>query len=71
MTEAEWLTWNDHTVPRLAERIYWLRSYDELPMLADALEEAGCDHVGILGHLREPGEHMRGCWVLDLLLGKE
>jgi hypothetical protein len=41
-----------------------------LAVLADALEEAGCDNPDILKHLRGPGPHVRGCWVLDLLLGK-
>jgi hypothetical protein len=41
---------------------------DRLPILADALEEAGCDNADILGHLRGPGPHWRGCWPLDLLL---
>jgi hypothetical protein len=42
-----------------------------LPILADALEEAGCTDDDILGHLRGPGSHVRGCWALDLILGKE
>jgi hypothetical protein len=42
-----------------------------LAVLADALEEAGCQDADILNHLRQPGEHVRGCWVVDLLLGKE
>jgi hypothetical protein len=42
-----------------------------LAVLADALEEAGCDQADLLGHLRRPGPHVRGCWVVDLLLGKE
>jgi hypothetical protein len=42
-----------------------------LAVLADALEEAGCDNADILRHLREPGEHVRGCWVVDLILSKE
>jgi hypothetical protein len=42
-----------------------------LAVLADAVEEAGCDNADILNHLRQPGEHVRGCWVADLLLGKE
>jgi hypothetical protein len=42
-----------------------------LNVLADALEEAGCDNADILNHCRQPGEHVRGCWVLDLILGKE
>jgi hypothetical protein len=46
-------------------------SWDGLPLLADALEEAGCSDAAILSHLRGPGPHFRGCWVVDLLLGKE
>jgi len=42
-----------------------------LAVLADALEEAGCVQADILGHLRGPGPHVRGCWAVDLLLGKE
>ena len=41
-----------------------------LSVLADALEEAGCDEA-VFGHLREKGPHVRGCWVIDLILGKE
>jgi hypothetical protein len=40
-------------------------------VLADALEDAGCSDAGLLGHLRSPGPHVRGCWALDLVLGKE
>jgi hypothetical protein len=42
-----------------------------LAVLADALEDAGCDQPDLLGHLRGPGPHVRGCWAVDLLLGKE
>jgi hypothetical protein len=42
-----------------------------LAVLADALEEAGCTDPAILGHLRGPGTHVRGCWAVDLLVGKE
>ena len=41
-----------------------------MPILADALEEAGCDNADTLAHCREPGVHVRGCWVVDLILGK-
>ncbi len=47
------------------------RAFDRLPILADALEEAGCDHPDVLAHCRGPGPHARGCWVVDLVLGKE
>src|SRR5207245_1142285 len=54
----------------LAHTIYEDRRFQDLPILADALEEAGCTNTDILTHLRQPGEHVRGCWVLDLVLGK-
>jgi hypothetical protein len=41
-----------------------------LALLADALEDAGCTDAGLLGHLRGPGPHVRGCWAVDLVLGK-
>jgi hypothetical protein len=66
-----WLTWNGGTVPNLAQVIYDERRFQDLPVLADALEEAGCDNADILAHCRQPGEHVRGCWVVDLLLGRE
>jgi hypothetical protein len=59
------------TVVQLAQGIYDDRAFDRLQILADALEEAGCTDAAILGHLRGPGPHVRGCWVVDLLLGKE
>jgi hypothetical protein len=68
--EPSWLTWNDGTVPRLAQAVYDERAFDRLPILADALEDAGCTDADILGHLRCPGPHARGCWALDLLLGR-
>jgi len=65
-----WLAWEGGTVPRLAAAAYEGRAFDRLPILADALEDAGCTDAGIVGHLRGSGPHVRGCWVLDLLLGK-
>jgi hypothetical protein len=65
-----WLAWNGGTVPKLAQNSYAERAFDRLPVLADALEEAGCTDADILSHLRGPGPHVRGCWALDLLLGK-
>ena len=44
---------------------------DRLAVLADALEDAGCDSADILSHLRTPGPHVRGCWVVDLILDKD
>jgi hypothetical protein len=65
-----WLAWNDGTVVKIAQAIYDERAFERLPVLADALEDAGCDNADIRRHCREPGEHVRGCWVVDLLLGK-
>jgi hypothetical protein len=64
------LAWRDGTVTKLAQAIYEERAFDRLPILADALEDAGCTNADILTHCRQPGEHVRGCWVVDLLLGK-
>jgi hypothetical protein len=68
--DPSWLSWRDGTIPKLAEAIYDERAFDRLPILADALEDAGCTNEDILTHCRQPGEHVRGCWVVDLLLGK-
>jgi hypothetical protein len=64
------LKWNDATVVKLARTIYDERSFDGMGVLADALEEAGCTEPDILAHCRQAGNHVRGCWVVDLLLGK-
>jgi len=66
-----WLAWNDGAIRKMAQTIYNDRAFDRLPILADALEDAGCDDVAILNHCREPGEHVRGCWLVDLVLGRE
>ncbi len=68
--DLSWLSWNDGAATKLAQAIYDDRAFDRLPLLADALEEAGCDNQEILDHCRSAGEHVRGCWVIDLLLGK-
>lgn len=71
------LSWNDGTVKRLAQTAYDERHLPEgtldktrLAVLADALEEAGCRDTEVLDHLRGPGPHVRGCWPVDLCLGK-
>jgi hypothetical protein len=64
------LTWNGGTIPKLAQAIYDERAFDRMPMLADALEEAGCTDADILAHCRSGHEHVRGCWVVDLILGR-
>jgi len=68
--DASWLCWNGGRVINMAQSLYKERAFDSLPILADALEEAGCRDAEILTHCREPGPHVRGCWVLDLLLAK-
>src|SRR5262249_8541137 len=57
----------DGTVALFAEAVYDDRTFDRLPILADALEEAGCTDAAILEHCRGPGPHVRGCWVVDLV----
>ena len=69
--ERAWLNRDGGAVGRLAERIYRERRFEDLPVLADALEEAGCFEAEILSHCRWPGPHVPGCWPLDLLVGKE
>jgi len=71
------LAWNDAIVVRLARAAYDERhlpagTLDDglLAVLADALEEAGCNDADILGHLRGTSEHVPGCWAVDLILGK-
>jgi hypothetical protein len=63
-------TWRTSTTLALAESMYAARDFAAMLILADALEEAGCDHPNILAHCRGPGPHVRGCWVVDLVLGK-
>ncbi|MBA4064130.1 MAG: hypothetical protein C0501_10535 [Isosphaera sp.] len=62
--------WRTSTVLALAQGIYGERAFDRLPILADALQDAGCEDADILAHCRGPGPHARGCWVVDLVLGK-
>jgi hypothetical protein len=63
-------TWRTDRVIALGRHIYEDLAFDSLPLLGDALEEAGCTDADILHHCREPGEHVRGCWVVDLILSK-
>ncbi len=72
------LTWQDGTIVKIAQAAYDERAMPSgeldrtnLAVLADALEEAGCANVDILEHLRSPAPHVRGCWVVDLVLAKE
>src|SRR5205823_1895314 len=66
-----WLAANDGAAGLLARGVYEQQAFDDLPILADALEDAGCTAELILEHLRGPGPHTRGCWVVDRLLGRE
>jgi len=67
--DPAWLT---SDVVALARGIYDDRAFDRMPILADALQDAGCDNEDILSHCRDPQQvHVRGCWVVDLVLGKE
>lgn len=63
--------WRTDTAVTLARRMYDSRDFSAMPILADALQDAGCDNDDVLNHCREPGTHVRGCWVVDLVLGKE
>lgn len=69
--QADVLTRNEGTVVRLAQGIYSEGRFDRLPILADVLEDAGYSDAEILGHCRQPRPHVRGCWVVDQLLGRD
>ena len=62
--------WRTEAVVALARTMYESRDFAAMPVLADALDDAGCDHADLLAHCRGPGPHVRGCWVVDLVLGK-
>jgi hypothetical protein len=63
--------WRTADVLGVARGIYEDRAFERLPLLADALMDDGCDDEQVLGHCRGEGPHVRGCWVVDLVLGKE
>ena len=65
-------SWHTSTVVALASGMYESRDFSAMPILADALQDAGCDSADVLEHCRDPNAvHVRGCWVVDLVLGKE
>ncbi|HEY7312362.1 MAG TPA: hypothetical protein VH643_23565 [Gemmataceae bacterium] len=66
-----WLSWHDGLLVSMARRMYDSRDFSDMPVLADGLEEAGCANQDVLSHCRQQGDvHVRGCWVVDSLLGK-
>jgi hypothetical protein len=67
--DPAWLT---SDVVALARGVYAERAFDRMPILADALQDAGCDCEEVLNHCRDAtAAHVRGCWALDLVSGKE
>jgi hypothetical protein len=67
--DPRWPQWRTDTVRLVALGIHRSQMFDQLPILADALQDAGCDDETVLSHCREVTEHARGCWVLDLAMG--
>jgi hypothetical protein len=63
--------WRTDTVQSLTTQMYESRDFGAMPILADALQDAGCDDEQVLTHCRTEAMHVRGCWVVDLVLGKE
>jgi hypothetical protein len=68
IADPSWLT---STVVALAAQMYESRDFSAMPILADALQDVGCENEDVLNHCRGDGPHVRGCWVVDLLTGKE
>jgi hypothetical protein len=66
----DWLRWNDGCLVKMAHVIYHEGNFGDMPVLGDALEDAGCDDADVLEHCRCAPLHSRGCWLLDALLGK-
>jgi hypothetical protein len=62
--------WRTDTVVALSRQMYESRDFSAMPILADALQDAGCDSEPIFAHCRRAGPHVRGCWVVDLVLGR-
>jgi hypothetical protein len=70
VVDHAWLRWNNGFVPKMAHAIYDDYTFQDLPILADALEEAGCNNKDVLQHCRSRKDHVRGCFVVDLVIGK-
>lgn len=69
--DPDWLARNEGRVAKVAESIYRRRAFDELPLLADALEDCGCADTRLLDHCRGAGPHARGCFAVDALTGRK
>jgi hypothetical protein len=69
--DPAWLVWNGGRIPTMARAMYASKRFRDLPILADALEDAGCADEALLAHCRGPGPHVRGCWAVDAILAKE
>ncbi len=63
--------WVTSCILAMCRGMYESQNFAAMPILADALEEAGCNNADILAHCRKPGVHVRGCWAVDLVLGME
>jgi hypothetical protein len=70
VVDPNWLLWNGGMVGKIAAAIYADRTFEQMPVLGDALEDAGCTNTELLAHCRQTASHVRGCWALDLLLGR-
>jgi hypothetical protein len=68
--DPAWLTWHDGLLMSMARQMYDSRDFSDMPILADALEEARCPDQDILAHCRSGAEHVRGCWVLDAIMNR-
>jgi hypothetical protein len=69
VVDPAWLEWHDGTVVKVADGIRKNRTFDRLPVLGDALEEAGCTNLTLIEHCRAGRPHYHSCWVADLLVG--
>ena len=63
--------WHTDTAVALAREMYDSRDFSLMPILADALQDASCEDEAVLSHCRGEGPHVRGCWVVDLVLGRQ
>ncbi len=69
--DPAWISWGGGVIPNLAQAVYDEQAFGRLPVLADALADAGCDNAELIAHCRGPGPHVRGCWAVDLILSKD